>query len=52
VARNKPLAKKLRLARAMRRARSVPMWVVAKTLGRVRRSNRARHWRRHRRIKP
>ena len=46
------MAKKLRLARAMRRARPVPTWVLAKTLGRVRRSNRARHWRRHRRIKP
>ncbi|HDI01849.1 MAG TPA: 50S ribosomal protein L39e [Candidatus Bathyarchaeota archaeon] len=52
MARNKPLAKKLRLARASRMARSVPTWVVAKTLGKVRRSNRWRHWRRHRRIKP
>ena len=51
MARNKPLAKKLRLARAGRRARAVPMWVIAKTLGRVRRSNRWRHWRRGR-IKP
>ena len=52
MARNKPLAKKLRLARAARRARPVPLWVIAKTLGRVRRSYRWRHWRRHRGIKP
>jgi len=52
MARNKPLAKKLRLAKAMRRARAVPTWVVAKTLGRVRRSHRQRHWRRGGRIKP
>jgi len=52
MARFKPLAKKLRLGRAMRRAKPVPAWIVAKTLGRVRRSHRSRHWRFGGRIKP
>jgi len=30
------LAKKLRLAKAMKQNRPVPVWVVAKTMGRVR----------------
>ncbi len=46
MARNKPAAKKRRLIKAARRARAVPTWVIAKTLGRVRSSPKRRHWRR------
>jgi len=46
MARNKPLAKKLRLARAHRLTRPAPTWVVTKTVGRVVRPRRWRHWRR------
>ncbi|MCD6513404.1 MAG: 50S ribosomal protein L39e [Candidatus Asgardarchaeum sp.] len=51
MARNKPLGKKLRLARAGRLARAVPTWIIAKTRGRVRTSNKRRRWRQQR-IKP
>jgi len=46
MARNKPLAKKLRLGRAHRLAQPPPTWVVAKTVGRVTRTHRMRRWRR------
>jgi len=46
MARNKPPAKKRRLARAKRQAQPVPTWVVAKTLGHVRTSPKKRHWKR------
>ena len=46
MARNKPAAKKRRLARAQKMSRPVPTWVVAKTSGRVRSTPRRRHWRR------
>ncbi len=46
MARNKPAAKKRRLARAQKMSRPVPTWVVAKTGGRVRSTPRRRHWRR------
>ncbi len=40
------LAKKLRLAKAMKQNRPVPVWVVAKTMGRVRTHPKRRYWRR------
>ena len=45
LARNKPLGKKLRLARAGRLSRSVPAWIIAKTHGAVRASHKRRKWR-------
>ncbi|MHA1481428.1 MAG: 50S ribosomal protein L39e [Candidatus Thorarchaeota archaeon] len=45
MARNKPLGKKLRMARAMRSNQSVPTWVVVKTKGKVRRNPQQRNWR-------
>ncbi|PLJ77768.1 50S ribosomal protein L39e [Infirmifilum sp. SLHALR2] len=47
MAHNKPLGKKIRLAAAVRENQQVPIWVIAKTLGRVRRKPR-RNWRRSR----
>ncbi|NHJ87121.1 MAG: 50S ribosomal protein L39e [Asgard group archaeon] len=47
MARYKPLAKKLRMAKANRRTRSVPTWVVMKTSGRVRNHPKKRHWQRN-----
>ena len=43
-----PLARKLRLAKAMKQNRPVPVWVVAKTMGRVRTHPKRRYWRRSR----
>ncbi len=40
------LSRKLRLAKAMKQNRPVPVWVVGKTLGRVRTHPKRRHWRR------
>ncbi|HIE13994.1 TPA: 50S ribosomal protein L39e [Candidatus Bathyarchaeota archaeon] len=51
MARNKPLAKKLRLIKAGRESKPVPTWVIAKTRGRVRVTPKRRHWRRTK-IKP
>jgi large subunit ribosomal protein L39e len=45
MARNKPLARKLRLARAHKSNRALPAWVIVKTRGRVRFSPVRRHWR-------
>jgi len=46
MARNKPLAFKLRLARAGKQRRAVPAWIVARTRGRVRFSPKnRRNWR-------
>jgi len=45
MARNKPLAKKLRMAKAMRSNSSVPTWVVIKTGGKLRRTPSQRNWR-------
>ncbi|MCX8171419.1 MAG: 50S ribosomal protein L39e [Candidatus Bathyarchaeota archaeon] len=50
MARNKPLAKKLRLISAGKESRSIPSWVIAKTLGKITRMPK-RHWRRSK-IKP
>jgi large subunit ribosomal protein L39e len=47
MARNKPLAYKLRLAKAGRQKKSVPAWIIAKTMGHVRWSPKSRrNWRR------
>ncbi len=47
MARNKPAAKKRRLASALKANAGTPLWVVAKTLGKVR-WGKPRHWRRSR----
>lgn len=47
MAHNKPFAKKIRLAAAYRENQQVPLWVIARTRGRVRRKLR-RNWRRSR----
>ncbi|MFQ6080242.1 MAG: 50S ribosomal protein L39e [Candidatus Bathyarchaeia archaeon] len=44
--RNKPAAKKRRLAKAGKERKAVPTWVIAKTMGRVRTTPKRRHWRR------
>ncbi|HEW93951.1 50S ribosomal protein L39e [Candidatus Geothermarchaeota archaeon] len=46
MARYKQLAFKLRLGHATKSNRSVPIWVVAKTMGRFRTHPKRRHWRR------
>ena len=47
MAKKKPLALKLRLAKAGKQKEAVPTWVIAKTLGHVRRSPKnRRNWRR------
>lgn len=48
MAKNKPTARKRRLARALKENRAVPAWVVARTLGRVRTNPKRRNWRRDR----
>jgi large subunit ribosomal protein L39e len=45
MARNKPLARKLRLGRAYKSNQPVPAWVIIKTMRRVRFNPRRRHWR-------
>jgi len=45
MARNKPTAKKLRLAKAGKEKKPVPTWVIAKTGGRVRSNPKRRRWR-------
>ncbi len=42
----KPLGKKLRLAKALKQNRAVPLWVVVKTARKFRDHPRRRHWRR------
>lgn len=46
MARVKHTARKRRLAKAGRQSSSVPMWIVAKTMGRFRSHPKRRHWRR------
>jgi len=46
LAKNKPTARKRRLARALKQKRSVPTWVIARTMGRVRMHPKKRQWRR------
>jgi len=45
VTRNKPTAKKRRLAKAGKEKKSVPAWVVAKTMGKFRTHPKQRQWR-------
>jgi len=51
MARNKPAAKKRRLAKAGKQRQAVPTWIIAKTGGRVRTHPKKKHWRRTK-IKP
>ena len=46
MARNKPAAKKRRLAKAGKESKPVPTWVIARTRGQVRTSPKRRRWRR------
>lgn len=46
MARNKPTARKRRLAKAGKQNRTVPAWVIVKTAGRFRTHPKRRHWRR------
>jgi large subunit ribosomal protein L39e len=46
MSRNKPLAKKLRLAKANKQNRRVPLWATMKTNRKVRSHPKMRHWRR------
>jgi len=52
LARNKPLAFKLRLAKAGRQKKAVPAWIIAKTLGQVRFSPKSRRNWRTRKLRP
>lgn len=45
MARNKPTAKKRRLARAGKEKKAVPTWVIAKTAGKFRTNPKRRSWR-------
>jgi large subunit ribosomal protein L39e len=45
LARNKHLARKLRLAHANKQNSPVPLWVIIKTMGKFRRHPKLRHWR-------
>ncbi|MGZ7108393.1 MAG: 50S ribosomal protein L39e [Methanobacterium sp.] len=47
MSRNRPLAKKLRLAKAGKQNRRVPLWVMLKTNRKVRTHPKMRHWRRN-----
>ena len=46
MARVKSYALKMHLARAYKSNKSVPIWVIAKTRGKVRTTPTRRHWRR------
>lgn len=46
MARNKPHARKLRLARALKSNSPVPVWVIIKTARRFTINPKRRHWRR------
>lgn len=48
MARNKPLGKKIRLSRALKSNRPVPLFVRIKTNRRVMYNYKRRHWRRGR----
>ncbi len=43
--RNKPTAKKRRLAKAGKQKKAVPSWVIAKTGGKIRTHPKRRQWR-------
>jgi large subunit ribosomal protein L39e len=46
MARNKPTAKKLRLAKAGKEKKPVPTWVIGRTNGAVRTNPQRRSWKR------
>jgi len=46
MARNKPLAKKKRLLKAMKSNRRVPAWIIMRTNRRFLQHPKRRHWRR------
>ncbi|MDK6028523.1 50S ribosomal protein L39e [Ignisphaera sp. 4213-co] len=46
MARNKPLAKKLRLINREKSNQPIPVWVAIKTIRKVMRGYRLRNWRR------
>jgi len=46
MARNKHVARKLRLAHATKSSSPIPVWVVVKTLRKVRFNYKMRNWRR------
>lgn len=46
MARNKPLAKKIRMLRAEKQNRRVPAWVMQRTSRRVTEHPKRRHWKR------
>ncbi len=48
MARNKPLARKLRLAKAGKSNSPIPVWVTVKTRRKIRFNTRRRNWRRGR----
>ncbi len=45
MARNKPTAKKRRLAKAGKQKKPVPTWVIARTSGKFRANPKRRQWR-------
>jgi len=47
MSRNRPLAKKLRLAKANKQNRRIPVWVMVKTNRKVRSHPKMRQWRRN-----
>jgi large subunit ribosomal protein L39e len=47
MSRNRPLAKKLRLAKANKQNRRVPLWAMMKTNRKVKTHPKMRHWRRN-----
>ena len=47
MSRNKPLAKKLRMAKANRQNRRIPIWAYAKTKRQLRYRPKPRNWRRN-----
>lgn len=47
MSRNKPLGKKLRLAKAIKNNRRVPLWAMIKTNRKLKNKPKPRHWRRN-----
>ncbi|MCG2909518.1 MAG: 50S ribosomal protein L39e [Stygiolobus sp.] len=47
MSRNKPLGKKLRIAKALKSNSQIPAWVVIKTNGKIRYNPLKRNWRRN-----
>lgn len=47
MSRNKPLAKKLRMAKANKQNRRIPIWAYNKTQRKLRYRAKPRHWRRN-----